>query len=169
MRVANFFSAVVAPTFLHPRCVNCHAVAPDNFQNDPPSNGNGGLPSNHPAVNAATNCASCHTNNLLPAQGTINPGWHAAPGSMDFRRSANENAGQHIQRLCSMAQQTASAGSGYQHLTQDKLILWAVNPNQNGNVQLPGGPGRPAAPPGNITAWQNEVYVWWHKTQKACD
>lgn len=169
MRVANFFSTVVAPTFLHARCVNCHAVAADNFQNDPPSNGNGGLPSNHPAVNASNNCAQCHTNNLLPAQGSINPGWHAAPANMDFRRGSNENAAQHNQRLCSMAQQTTSAGSGYQHLTQDKLILWAVNPNQSGNVLLPGGAVRPTAPPGNTTAWQNEVYVWWHMTQKACD
>lgn len=166
MRVPNFFSTVIAPTFRHPRCLNCHAVATDSFQNDPATNGNGGLPSNHPQVNATLDnsggCANCHTNNLLPAQGTINPGWHAAPAAMDFRNRTNA-------QLCSMAQQNAGGVSGFQHLTQDKLILWAVNPNQQGNVQLPGGPGRQAAPPANIAAWQNEVYVWWFKTQKACD
>ena len=175
MRVPNFFSTIIAPTFRHPRCVNCHAVATDSFMNDPATNGNGGLPSNHPQVNAAMDnsggCANCHTNNLLPAQGTINPGWHAAPAPMDFR---NRTPAQ----LCSMAQQSATDPitgqpvSGFQHLTQDKLILWAVNPNPQGNVQLPSIPAgqtRPPAPPANIAAWQNEVYVWWFKTQKACD
>ncbi|MBA5865971.1 MAG: hypothetical protein GDA67_04645 [Nitrospira sp. CR1.3] len=162
MRVANFFSTVIVPTMRHLRCVNCHAVAAENFQNDPASNPNGGLPSNHPGVNGSTNCTTCHTNALLPALGNINPGWHAAPASMDFRNRTNA-------QLCSMAQQNAGGASGFQHLTQDKLILWAVNPNASGNVQLPGAAARPAAPPANIEAWQNAVYSWWFQAQKACD
>lgn len=172
MKVANFFSTGVVPTFLSPRCINCHAVAADNFQNDPPNNLNGGLPSTHPGVNSGTNCASCHTNALLPTLGNINPGWHAPPASMDFRRRPNESQTQHVQRLCSMAQQNASGVSGFQHLTQDKLILWAVNPNQSGNVQLPSippGQVRPPAPPANIAAWSSAVFTWWFTTQKACN
>jgi len=145
------FSASLAPTFRHARCVNCHAVVPDSFQNDSANNPPGGLPSNHPGVNANTNCSTCHTNNLLPAQGTVNPGWHG-PAGMDFR---NRND----QQLC-LSAHFGVGGQGttqavLDHLTQDKLILWAI-----GDGRVPGGGTRPLAPPGNIASWQATVQAW---------
>jgi hypothetical protein len=145
------FSASLAPTFRHARCVNCHAVVPDGFQNDSPDNPPGGLPSNHPGVNANSNCTGCHTNNLLPAQGTVNPGWHG-PAGMDFR---NRND----QQLC-LSAHFGVGGQGttqavLDHLTQDKLILWAI-----GDGRVPGGGTRPLAPPGNIATWQSTVQAW---------
>lgn len=181
MRVPDFFSTVIVPTLLHPRCVNCHAVAADNFQNDPQSGGNGGLPFGHQQVTSATDnaggcaSASCHNDGRLPLQGDINPGWHAAPATKDFRKRPTENEAQHVQRLCALAQetvthpQTGQPVNGYGHMTRDKLILWAVNANANGNVQLPGTAARPPAPPGSIVAWQNAVYTWWFIAQRACD
>jgi len=152
MRVPNFFSTVIVPTMLHPRCVNCH-LAPAN-----------GFPPGHRA--ASTNCGDCH-DSTKPAEGNINLDWHAPPTNMNFLRGQNETATQHIQRLCTMAKLN---GSGYQHLTQDKLILWAVKGVSNGNVAVPsGGAALQAAHPGNVQAWQNQVFSWWFATMKACD
>jgi len=146
------FLANIAPTFRHARCVNCHAVAPDNFQNDTSTSSNGGLPSNHPVVSAATICASCHTDTLLPNQGAVNPGWHAAPATSDFRNRTDL-------QLCLMAQFGGGNEPGLaavlNHLTEDKLILWAV-----GDGRVPGGGTRPLAPPGNIDTWRAQVTAW---------
>jgi hypothetical protein len=155
-----FFGFVMAPTFRHQRCANCHAVVPDNFQNDVATNQNRGLPSNHQAVNANTNCTSCHTNGLLPSEGTINPGWHAE-ANMDFRNRTD-------QQLCAFARTGAggatSANAVRDHLTQDKLILWAV-----GDGRVPQGrPRLQTAPPDRtppdtaqeIQAWQQLVNRW---------
>jgi hypothetical protein len=152
MHVSNFFSTVIVPTMLHPRCVNCHLAPPNGF---PPGH-----------RTASTNCGSCH-NSTKPAEGNINLEWHAPPTDMNFLRRQNETVPQHIQRLCGMA---IVGGNGYHHLTQDKLILWGVKGVNNGNVAVPsGGAALQAAPPGNVQAWQNEVYAWWFMTRKACD
>lgn len=150
LSVPPFFAFTLAPTFKHDRCKNCHAVAADNFVKDTATDTDNGLPSNHTNVNATTNCASCHTNSLLPTQGTINPGWHAAPTSMDFRNRTDA-------QLCSMAQNPGSvAGSVLNHLTQDKLILWAVGDGRRPQNSTP----YPTAPPNNITTWQNLIQTW---------
>lgn len=152
MRVANFFSTVIVPTMQNPRCVNCHLAPPNGF------------PPGHRAASA--NCATCH-DSTLPAEGNLNPGWHAPPTNMNFVRGQNEAQAQHIQRLCTMAKVN---GNGFQHLTQDKLILWGVKGVNNGNVVVPsGGAALPAASPGNVQAWQNVVYSWWFAAMKACD
>ena len=138
------FAANLAATFRHARCVNCHAVAATNF-----ARGTGGLPSNHTAVTAATDCAlSCHTTALLPAQGSVNPGWHAAPSTMDFRNKTDPD-------LCNMAKNAGSvAGTVLNHLTQDKLVLWAV-----GDGRVP-GKTLTTAPPNSISAWQERIQKW---------
>ena len=154
------FNANLAATFRHPRCVNCHAVVQDGFANDPQTGGNGGLPAGHPQANATMNgqfqqngqgCRFCHTDALLPLQGTDNPGWHG-PGGLDFR---NRNDLQ----LCLSAQFGAGGVPGtnavLRHLTQDKLILWGI-----GDGRVPGGGTRPLAPPGNIATWQSLVQSW---------
>jgi len=152
IHVANFFSTVIVPTMLHPRCVNCHLAPP------------GGFPPNHRT--ASTNCESCHAS-TKPPEGNTNLEWHAPPSNMNFARGQSESVTQHIQRLCTMA---TVNGSGFNHLTQDKLILWGVKGVNNGNVAVPsGGAALQAAPPGNVQAWQNEVYTWWFTTRKACD
>lgn len=152
MQVPNFFSTVIMPTMLHPRCVNCHLAPPNGF---PPGH-----------RTASTVCGSCH-DATKPIEGNINLEWHAPPTNMNFVRGQNETVTQHIQRLCSAARLN---GSGFQHLTQDKLILWGVKGVSNRNVAVPsGGAALQAAPPGNVQAWQNQVYSWWFATQKACD
>lgn len=138
------FATDLAPTFRHERCVNCHAVAATNFARVSP-----GLGSNHSTVSASTNCQSCHTNTLLPADGTVNPGWHAAPSSMDLRGLSDA-------QLCQRATNPGSvAGSVLNHLTQDKLILWAI-----ADGRLPNGITRPTAPPNSVTTWRSRVQAW---------
>ncbi len=146
--VPAFFGFAMAPTFRHERCANCHAVVPDNFAKDTSTDTSKGLPSNHTTVNASTNCATCHTNSLLPTQGTINPGWHA-PSGMDFRNRTDA-------QLCTMAQTFGGAGSVLNHLTQDKLILWAIGDGRRPSNSTP----YPTAPPNNITTWQGLVQSW---------
>ncbi|CAN5870048.1 hypothetical protein BH24GEM1_BH24GEM1_18480 [soil metagenome] len=137
------FAADLAPTLRHERCVNCHAVAATNFARVTP-----GLGSGHPSVASTTNCQSCHTDALLPTQGTFNPGWHAAPAAMDLRNLTDA-------QLCARAQNPGIAGTIQNHLMQDKLILWAI-----GNPVLPNGTVRPTAPPNNISTWQTRVQNW---------
>lgn len=158
--VPAFFGFAMAPTFRHERCANCHAVVPDNFVKDTATDTDNGLPSNHTTVNASTNCATCHTNNLLPTAGTINPGWHA-PSGMDFR---NKN----IQELCSMAKRGAggatSANAVRDHLTQDKLILWVVGdgrvPQNRPTLQTAPPETTPHNTNQEIQAWQQLVNRW---------
>jgi|GEM_PF-3449099 len=161
--VPGFFGFVIMPTFQHARCVNCHAVAAENFQNDPDSNPNGGLPANHPVVTATTNnqstqnglgCRSCHTDALLPDQGNVNPGWHAAPAGLDFR---NRTLMEHCLAAHFGAGNATSPAAVLSHLTEDKLILWAIG---DGRVPVSGGGTRPLAPPGNINTWRKQITVW---------
>ncbi len=138
------FAAELAPTFRHARCVNCHAVTATNFARATP-----GLGSGHSVVTATTNCQSCHTNTLLPAQGTFNPGWHAPPATMDLRNLTDA-------QICELrARNAGTAGTVQNHLTQDKLILWAI-----GDGRLPNGAILPTAPPNNISTWQTRVQNW---------
>jgi hypothetical protein len=152
MRIPNFFSTAIVPTMLHPRCVNCHLAPPSGFP-----------PGHRPA---SADCGGCH-DSTKPAEGNINLAWHAPDSDMNFVKRPSETVAQHIQRLCSMAKLN---GGGFQHLTQDKLILWAVKSVNSGNVAVPpNGAALQAAPPGNVQVWQNAVYTWWFSTQKACD
>ena len=142
------FSTQMAPTFQHPRCTTCHAVEATNFQrvnDDPP----GVLPASHPVVDASTNCTSCHSSSLLPPTGTIDPGWQSAPAAMDFR-------GLDEATLCSMASQPVSDHSPLEHMTEDRLVLWAVG---DGRVPF-GNPDLPTAPPHDIEAWRALVNEW---------
>ncbi len=156
------FSANLAPAFRHARCANCHAVKADNYQNDAASNPPGGLPSNHPRPDGNPNltwsvarensgqCAACHGNSLLPAEGTINPGWHTPANTRDFRNRTND-------QLCQMARNPAVPDNTppLQHLTEDKLILWAV-----GDGRVPDGTRRFTAPPNSIPTWRSIVQAW---------
>jgi len=165
MRIANFFGVALAPTFRHDRCVKCHAIANSGFSNVVPG---------HPniALGNTNNCTTCHNSNLLPTQGNINPGWHEAPASMDFRNlNTSPPTLKTDAQLCQMAKLFPSAGAAFQHLNQDKLILWAV-----GKGTLPSGVVRPTAPPDNnppnadqeILDWQRLVYTW-HTGQQPCN
>ena len=101
------FSTHLAPTFRHPRCTTCHAVAATDFQrvDDTPP---GVLPAAHLVVNAATDCTACHTDGLLPVEGTIAPGWQSAPIAFDFRDKTDAE-------LCAMASQPVSGHSPLEH------------------------------------------------------
>ncbi len=155
-----FFGFAIWSTFRHERCQNCHAVVADNFERDTAQVTTRGLPSSHATVSASTNCATCHTNSLLPTQGTVNPGWHA-PTGMDFR---NKN----ILELCSLAKRGAggatSSNAVREHLTQDKLILWAVGDGRRPSNSTPYPTAPPETNPHNtnqeIQAWQQVVNRW---------
>ncbi len=142
------FSDHLAVTFRHPRCVTCHAVAATDFRrvNDEPP---GVLPASHPIVNAGTDCVACHTSALLPGTGKIDPGWQSAPAHLDFRNLDDAT-------LCNMASQPVSGHGPLDHMTQDRLVLWAVG---DGRVPF-GNPALPLAPPQDIPTWQQLVAEW---------
>lgn len=141
------FSTHLAATFQHPRCTTCHAVAATDFQrvnDDPP----GVLPAGHPVVNASTDCTSCHSAAILPPEGTIDPGWQSAPAALDFRDKTDAE-------LCDMASQPVSGHSPLEHMSEDKLVLWAV-----GDGRLPFGDTLPTAPPNDIEQWRGLIQQW---------
>lgn len=141
------FDTHLAATFRHPRCTTCHAVAATDFQrinDDPP----GVLPAGHPVVNAATDCSSCHGASLLPP-GNIDPGWQSAPPEFDFRDNSDTE-------LCGMASQPVSGHSPLEHMSEDRLVLWAVG---DGRVPF-GNPDLPTAPPHDIEQWRGLIQQW---------
>jgi hypothetical protein len=148
------FATDLAPSFRSPRCVNCHAVVATSFARS----ASPGLPANHPAVGptmntsttVATSCRSCHTDALLPP-GSVNPGWKAPAASMDLRNLTDA-------QLCLKAQDPGIAGTALNHLTQDRLILWAI-----GGGSLPAGATMSpvtTAPPQSISTWTTRVQAW---------
>jgi len=137
--------ATLAPTFQHARCTNCHAGTATNFV----AGSVPGLPAGHTAVSASTNCQTCHTNTLLPTLGTVNPGWHSPPATMDFR---NLTPGQ----LCAKAKSVGGAAEVATHLKEDKLVLWSVGDGRRPNNATP----LPLAPPGSIASWRTLVDAW---------
>jgi hypothetical protein len=59
-------------------------------------------------------------------------------------------------QLCQRARDPGTAaGSVLNHLTQDKLILWAI-----ADGRLPNSIVRPTAPPNSISTWQTRVQNW---------
>jgi hypothetical protein len=140
------FGNTLAETFRHPRCTTCHAVAATDFRrvNDSPP---GVLPAAHPVVNAGTDCTICHTSSLLPVEGTIAPGWQSAPIAFDFRDKTDAE-------LCALASQPVSGHPPLEHMSEDKLVLWAV-----GDGRVPGDT-YPTAPPNDIAQWRALVQQW---------
>jgi hypothetical protein len=141
------FSNTLAETFRHPRCTTCHGVAATDFRrvNDTPP---GVLPAAHPVVNATTDCTTCHTPALLPVEGTIAPGWQSAPAAFDFRDKTDAE-------LCALASQPVSGHPPLEHMSEDKLVLWAV-----GDGRLPFNESVPTAPPNSIEQWRSRVQQW---------
>ena len=137
--------STLAPTFRHARCQNCHAGTPTNFV----AGSVPGLPAGHQAVNASTTCQTCHTNTLLPALGTVNPGWHSPPATMDFRNRTDL-------QLCEQVKTLGNADTVRQHLKEDKLVLWAVGDGRRPSNTTP----LALAPPGSISGWRTLVDNW---------
>jgi hypothetical protein len=122
-------------------------VAATGFRrvNDTPP---GVLPAAHPVVNASSDCTGCHTAALLPVEGTIAPGWQSAPIAFDFRDRTDAE-------LCALASQPVSGHPPLEHMSEDKLVLWAV-----GDGRLPFGGTVPTAPPNDIAQWRALVQQW---------
>ena len=137
--------ATLSPTFQHARCRNCHATAATNFT----AGSVPGLPAGHQSVSATTNCQTCHTDALLPATGTINPHWHAAPVAMDFRNRTD-------QQICEDIKTRLPGTQLASHLKEDKLVLWAVGDGRRPSNSTP----LALAPPGSISAWRTLVDTW---------
>lgn len=136
------FSTLLASTFRHGRCVQCH----------------GGKPlSNH---NAGQACTSCHTQSNTYKSGNLNVNWQAAPSSMNF-------VGKTYAQLCNMAKHPPASASASAcgtsstpgrircHLKKDPLVLWAVD-----SGRLPSNVNRTKAPPGSQGAWKQKVDQW---------
>lgn len=144
------FATTMAPAFEHPRCQNCHAVAATNFVSGGDANGVG-LPVGHTPVSVTTpnaTCEGCHTSSLQPP-GAIDPGWHEAPLSNDLRNLS-------VSELCERATEVpGSATSAHNHLTEDRLILWAFKPERPFD-----GTFFEAAPPFSVEAWRDVVDLW---------
>ena len=136
--------ATLWPTFQHARCRNCHAGTATNFV----AGSNPGLPAGHTAASATTNCQACHTDALLPAQGTINPHWHSPPAAMNFATRTD-------QQICADIKANDPGPELATHLKEDKLVLWAV-----GGGQVPGNTTLALAPPNSIAAWRTLVDNW---------
>jgi hypothetical protein len=132
------FTQDLAETFKHARCVNCHAVTTT------------GYPAGHQSISNPTSpaaCTFCHPNSYLP-QGALAVEWHAPPSSMSF-------TGKTDAELCILAKNPGTkATSVQQHLTEDRLILWAVDNPRVQNATLP------KAWAGNIQTWRNTVTQW---------
>lgn len=118
------FTELLLPTYQHPRCTNCHGV--------------NASPSTKPNHHVGSTCSTCHS-----LGGASN--WHAPPATMDFR---NKTAAQMCQMTKTLSINIAN------HLTNDSLILWAVN---SGAVP---GSALPKAPPSSTSAWHERVEAW---------
>lgn len=111
------FAQTIGPTFLHPRCTNCHGFQVPNA-----------IGTAH--VGRPPTCSLCHTV----------PNWHAPAPSFDL-------AGKSLPQICEMAKSTQGNNPAVidNHLKNDTLIQWAINDaTVLGNLQ-PGGKAPPGA------------------------
>ncbi|WP_460239727.1 hypothetical protein [Aurantivibrio plasticivorans] len=133
----------ILPAFQHAKCQNCHSVAADNFAVGGGADGVG-LPSNHPGVNSTTNCMACHSSFLTNVNNVaeIDLDWQPAFANHVF-------AGKSAPQLCAMGKTGAGGHDAEEHLTEDRLILWAI---YNGAWN---GSGMTA-----VNAWKDTVHTW---------
>jgi hypothetical protein len=108
------------PAFEHSKCQNCHSVAIDNYEIGGGADGIG-LPVGHQNVGPSTNCMSCHGSFLTQVNGIsdILLDWQASLPSHVF-------AGASPAQLCAFGQTGAGGHDAEEHLTEDRLILWAI-------------------------------------------
>jgi hypothetical protein len=133
------------PAFEHSRCQNCHSVAADSYEIGGGADGIG-LSSMHQNVGASTDCMSCHASFLTPVNGLsdILLDWQASLPSHVF-------AGASPDELCSFGKTGAGGHTAEEHLTEDRLILWAIyNGAWTGH-----GSGLNA-----VTEWKAAVHDW---------
>lgn len=138
------FSALLAATFRHDRCVQCH----------------GGKNIAAHQQDKGSNCASCHTQSNTYKTGNLDVNWHAAPSHMSFVGKTNS-------QLCNLAKTpppsassancgtTSTPGRIRCHLKQDPLVLWAVD-----SGRLPDNINRTKAPPSSQATWKQRVDQW---------
>ena len=110
------FAETVGPSFLHPRCTNCHGFKVPNVTG-----------TNH--VARPPTCSLCHTV----------AGWGAPPSNLSL-------AGKSLSQICNQVKVSRNNNAALidEHLKHDLLILWAISDGTVlGNLQ-PGGKAPPA-------------------------
>ncbi len=147
--------AAIMEVLKHPRCMNCHPN--DNV----PKQGGDRHPhhfemqrgkSDHGFV--ATKCSTCHqteNNNYSGVPGA--PHWGLAPASMGWQGLSSREIAQ------SLLDKSKNGNRSYedliQHMTEDKLVLWAWEPGIDGE-----GNAR-EAPPISREAFAQAVREWF--------
>lgn len=117
LRVPTFDARrrAIGPTFLHPRCTNCHGFhVPNQIGLD-----HAGRPST---------CSLCHT--IL--------GWHAPDTSFDW-------AGKTVADVCAIIKQKTGGDPVVlgDHLRHDRLVQWAIDDGAVFGSLSPGGKAPP--------------------------
>jgi hypothetical protein len=111
-----------------PRCLNCHPRGDRPKQGDDRHvhlmNVQRGVENmGVPAMRCAT-CHQTHNNDMAGIPGA--PDWHLAPASMGWDGLSKSE-------LCrTLLDPTKNGGRSVQHMTDDKLVLWAWNPGRGG-------------------------------------
>ncbi len=113
----------IAPVFQHRRCMNCHVLSPFPRQGEngrrhmmsiaagDGGRGSPGLP-----------CTTCHRGSNSPSGVPGAEGWHLAPLKMGWE---GLSAGEICRALRDPARSGMTPHQLIQHLTHDKLVLWA--------------------------------------------
>ncbi|WP_185782435.1 hypothetical protein [Croceivirga lutea] len=120
----------------HPRCMNCHPN--DNI----PKQGIDRHPHYFDMARGeddhgfkATSCNTCHQSENNPYSGVPGaPHWALAPASMGWQGLSHEQIAQRL------LDKSTNGGKDHkalvEHLTQDKLVLWAWEPGVDANGNL---------------------------------
>src|SRR5262245_33551464 len=110
------FAQTVGPSFLHPRCTNCHGFKVPNV-----------IGTNH--VARPPTCSLCHTV----------PGWGAPPSNLSL-------AGKSLSQICNQVKVSRNNDAALidEHLKHDPLVLWAISDGTVEGTLQPGGKAPPA-------------------------
>jgi hypothetical protein len=142
--------------FQHPRCLNCHHF------NSPDGMGSRPLPGEAPTAPphkelSNGDCRACHTQAVtgIPADVKASQQWHAPPRDMDW-------TGMAPQQTCELIKQTnqgefADPVNMTNHLTQDRLIMWAIT---RARVPPAASPQARDRVPEGRQEWLAQVEAW---------
>jgi hypothetical protein len=153
---ASAFADHLHAKFLHPRCLNCHHFnAPDGLGSQPLP---GEAPTAPPHKELSNgDCRACHTQAVTGVPPDVKPSqqWRSPGRDMDW-------TGMTPQQTCELIKQAnqgafADPADMTDHLTQDRLILWAVT---RGRVPPAATPQARDRVPGGRQEWLTQVDAW---------
>jgi hypothetical protein len=142
--------------FQHQRCLNCHHFnTPDGMGSQPLP---GEAPTAPPHKELSNgDCRACHTQAVTGIPPDVKPSqqWRAPPRDMDW-------TGMTPQQTCELIKQTnqgefADPDNLTNHLTQDRLIMWAIT---RGRVPPAASPRARDRVPQGRQEWLMQVDAW---------